>query len=459
MADFMTVLAASQKQTAGGKQANPLASLLPERLFGSVLSAQLKRPLDEVAPALPAALADGLPIQVKPGDKTVELAAEAETDMTGEPPAVDKAIDQQVQAIQARPDASVTLGMPASRPHPAVPATLQWPASRAHPTAPATMTTMTTSATSATSATARDLAQQMLPAASAALQVTGPRRHAVVSPGSENPTPQAPSIVANTMQEVLPQALPAALPVSQEPVAETRPAALPARQGLLLAASSAGSEVMRGQELPVAGRVPLDVPAEAVMVPSVTVGATTGSPDLTVAAGLSVDAPPAPDMAGMNATRQLGQFEQAIRAPESRVQVALETPVRSQAFPAEFTEKVVWLAGRQSQWADMSLNPPQLGAIEVRLSLSGGEAGVQFFSPHPMVRDAIEAALPRLRELMAQAGIALGDAQVREEAFARREAGGSRPAGGDAIPGEASFPVAPVAMSSRAGIGLVDLYV
>jgi len=444
MADFMTVLAASQKQTAGGKQANPLASLLPERLFGSVLSAQLKPPLDAVAPALPAALADGLPIQVKPGDKKVELAAEAETDMTGEPPAVDRAVDQQVQAIPARPDASVALGMPASGPHPAVSATLQWPASRARPTAPATV---------ATSATAQDLAQQMSLATSAASQVSLPHRLAAVSPGPENPTPQAPSVFANSMQEVLPQALPAALVVSREPAAEMRPAALPARQGLLPAASPAGSEAMRGQELPVAGRVPLDVRAEAVMVPSVTVGAPSGAPDLTVAA------PPAPDMAGINATRQLGQFEQAIRAPESRVQVALEAPVRSQAFPAEFTEKVVWLAGRQSQWADMSLNPPQLGAVEVRLSLSGGEAGVQFFSPHPMVRDAIEAALPRLRELMAQAGIALGDAQVREEAFARREAGGSRQAGSDAIPGEDSFPVMPVAMSSRAGVGLVDLYV
>jgi len=340
MADFMTVLAASQKQTAGGKQANPLAGLLSEDLFGSVLSAQLDLPLDAgVTRALPAALADGLSLQAKPGGKKVVLAAE--TDLTAEaqaallPTIVDKDVGQRVQLGEVRQTA------------------------------------------------------------------------------------------ANVSSD------------------------------LAAAASPAGSGVSRGQELPVAGR------AQPMVNPEVVAAASaTAAPLLAAAtADAPLDALPAVDMTGVNAARQLGQFEQVVRAPESRVQVALEAPVRSQAFPAEFSEKVVWLAGRQSQWADMSLNPPQLGAIEVRLSLSGGEAGAQFFSPHPAVRDAIEAALPKLRELMAQAGIALGDAQVRDEAFARRESGGSKQAGSDATPGETSFPTASLAMNTRAGLGLVDLYV
>ncbi len=347
MADFMTVLAASQKQTAGGKQANPLASLLPDGLFGSVLSAQLDPPLDEgVTLALPAALVDGLAIQVKPGDKKAALAPE--TDLTAEaqvallPMIVDKNAGQRAQLVEA---------------------------------------------SSSTASMSRDLT----------------------------------------------------------------------------AASPAGSGVPRGQELPVADRAqPLANPAMVatqVATQATTVSAASVAPLLATATDASLDASPAPDMTSVHAARQLGQFEQVVRAPESRVQVALEAPVRGQAFPAEFSEKIVWLAGRQSQWANMSLNPPQLGAIEVRLSLSGGEAGAQFFSPHPAVRDAIEAALPRLRELMAQAGIALGDAQVRDEAFARQESGGSNQARGGATPGETLFPIAPLAMSTRANIGLVDLYV
>ena len=154
-------------------------------------------------------------------------------------------------------------------------------------------------------------------------------------------------------------------------------------------------------------------------------------------------------------------FEQVMRQAENRLHVSVDAPVRSHAFASELGEKIVWLSGRQGQIAELSLNPPQLGSVEVRLSLSGGEAGAQFFSASPAVREAIEVALPRLRELMAQAGINLGEAQVRDEAFMQGRSSGDpdreRPAG---VPGEAGILGEPSAGVARArGMGLVDLYV
>lgn len=157
------------------------------------------------------------------------------------------------------------------------------------------------------------------------------------------------------------------------------------------------------------------------------------------------------------AMRQLSHFEQSTQTQQPRVQAAIETPVRSQAFPAELADKVVWLAGRQSQVAELSLNPPHMGTLEVRLSISGSEAGAQFYSPHPVVREAMEAAMPRLRELMAQAGISLGDTQVRDQAFAQRDMGGSPRGNRGEASGEARASILPVAPSRR-GLGLVDLY-
>ncbi len=109
------------------------------------------------------------------------------------------------------------------------------------------------------------------------------------------------------------------------------------------------------------------------------------------------------------------------RPAAAGVQLSIDAPVRSPMFPQELGERIVWLSTRQGQVADIALNPPHLGPLEVKLSLSGGEAGAQFFSPHPQVRDAIEAALPKLREMMAEAGVTLGQAQVRDEAFPRQE--------------------------------------
>ena len=100
----------------------------------------------------------------------------------------------------------------------------------------------------------------------------------------------------------------------------------------------------------------------------------------------------------------------------------LATPMTQPQWQSEFGDKIAWMVARQAQVAELSLNPPSLGNIEVRLNVSGQEAGAQFFSANPVVREAIEAALPRLREMMAEAGLALGQAMVSSESFREREA-------------------------------------
>lgn len=92
----------------------------------------------------------------------------------------------------------------------------------------------------------------------------------------------------------------------------------------------------------------------------------------------------------------------------------------------EFSQKIVWLAHQQHQVAELRLNPAHLGPVEIMLSLSGdngAQASAQFLSPHLAVREAIEAALPRLREMMAENGIQLGDVMVGAESFQRQEQG------------------------------------
>lgn len=156
--------------------------------------------------------------------------------------------------------------------------------------------------------------------------------------------------------------------------------------------------------------------------------------------------------------RSMNHYEQAIRPSEPRTQLAVEAPLRSAAFANELSEKVVWMANRHSQTAEITLNPPQLGAVEVHISLSGGDAGAQFFSPQAAVREALEAALPRLKEMLAQAGISLGDAQVRDEPFAQKNSGGSNAGRGSSSSDEPPAPTGAHPIQTRAGSGLIDLY-
>ena len=154
-------------------------------------------------------------------------------------------------------------------------------------------------------------------------------------------------------------------------------------------------------------------------------------------------------------------FEHALRQVESKINISIEAPVRSASFASELADKVVWLSGRQGQLADLSLNPPDMGTLEIRLTVSGGDASAQFYSPNPVVRDAIDAALPKLRELMAQAGISLGETEVRDQAFSQREnleMQGRRTAQSAEINPQPSA-LAAIGVVKSAGLGLVDLYI
>lgn len=90
----------------------------------------------------------------------------------------------------------------------------------------------------------------------------------------------------------------------------------------------------------------------------------------------------------------------------------VQTPVGKHGWDGEVGDKLVWMVGRQEQRAELVLNPPQMGRIEVSLSMSDGQTSALFVSANPAVRDALETALPHLRELLADAGVSLGQTQV-----------------------------------------------
>jgi flagellar hook-length control protein FliK len=99
------------------------------------------------------------------------------------------------------------------------------------------------------------------------------------------------------------------------------------------------------------------------------------------------------------------------------VQVTVNTPVNQDKWSDEFSQKITWLASsNKDQTAELHLNPPQLGPVDVVIKVSGDQATALFTSPHAAVRDAIEQAMPRLRDMMADNGIMLGNATVSDQA-------------------------------------------
>ncbi len=97
--------------------------------------------------------------------------------------------------------------------------------------------------------------------------------------------------------------------------------------------------------------------------------------------------------------------------------LALPTPVKDPAWAGEFGQKVVWMATQDKQSAQITLNPPQMGPIEISLSVKNDQATAVFVSTNAEVREVIEAAVPRLREMLAGVGVELGQTNVSAESF------------------------------------------
>lgn len=127
-----------------------------------------------------------------------------------------------------------------------------------------------------------------------------------------------------------------------------------------------------------------------------------------------------------------------------------------------------WMVNNRLQEAEIKVNPPDLGPLEVRVSLHHNQTNVTFFSHEAAVREALESALPRLREMLDGQGITLNQAQVSDQSLARQQAGaGEQPSYGQRDGGRpVATPGAEAAMEaeessrprSRSLLGMVDDY-
>lgn len=116
-----------------------------------------------------------------------------------------------------------------------------------------------------------------------------------------------------------------------------------------------------------------------------------------------------------------------------RVQVAFGHAQWSEAV----AERAAWLAGQQIHSAELQLDPPELGPLQVRVSVHQDQAVVSFVSANPQVRDALDQSMVRLRELLQEQGMQLVDAGVSDQ-----QRGDGDNAGGETSDGVAGGSIA-----------------
>lgn len=209
-------------------------------------------------------------------------------------------------------------------------------------------------------------------------------------------------------------------------------------------------------------------PEPRVAVTTVTQAATVAAPNTSVATPQAAaplvqaaDANPA-NVAAAMATAPL-----AGRSAASVQQLPVYTPAGQRGWTEDVGNRLIWMANRGETRAELVLTPPSLGKLGISLQMNGDQTTAHFVAATPAAREALEQAIPRLRELLQQAGINLGQTDVStssEQQHARDEAGNTRRGGGQhpigALAGDANAVDLPVSSGSwvRTGTGMVDTF-
>lgn len=111
--------------------------------------------------------------------------------------------------------------------------------------------------------------------------------------------------------------------------------------------------------------------------------------------------------------------ETAHAIPVQKSTDLIGTPVKDPAWGEQLSERVVLMASNHLKTAEIRLTPAELGPLRVQVSVDEGATNVSFQAQHAVTREAIEQALPRLREMLAENGLSLGQADVGEQGVAQ----------------------------------------
>jgi len=98
------------------------------------------------------------------------------------------------------------------------------------------------------------------------------------------------------------------------------------------------------------------------------------------------------------------------------VQTEVKAPVGQQPqWSQAVGQRVLWMAAQNLSSAELQLNPPELGPMQVKVSMQNDQISVNFTSAQSVVREALDQGAARLREMFESEGLDLVNVDVSEQ--------------------------------------------
>ncbi|CAM4077130.1 flagellar hook-length control protein FliK [Pseudoalteromonas ostreae] len=77
-------------------------------------------------------------------------------------------------------------------------------------------------------------------------------------------------------------------------------------------------------------------------------------------------------------------------------------------------ERVSALLSINNKEAEIRLDPPEMGSMQIRIRSDAEQAQINFVVQNQQAKEALEQSMPRLREMLAQQGIELGESSIQQ---------------------------------------------
>ena len=120
----------------------------------------------------------------------------------------------------------------------------------------------------------------------------------------------------------------------------------------------------------------------------------------------------APSVAGLNPTPRLAESSTMNAATQMP---AIKATPDSAEFPQEVVARVRMIQGQGQTEARINLHPAELGRLQIAVTSEGDATRVAFVVDNAQAKEALEQAMPRLREFLQQAGLQLAEGSVSQQ--------------------------------------------
>jgi len=163
---------------------------------------------------------------------------------------------------------------------------------------------------------------------------------------------------------------------------------------------------------------------------------------------------------------QPGKLAAENAVPLRSYATSIDVPVGQAEWGDKVMGKLSFLTARNMQVAEIHLTPPDMGPMEVKVRMQNEQANITVHAANPVVREQLEQNSHRLRDMLGEQGVELGQFDVSDQAGQQAgsqddeagEGGGAGQGNGTLANGESDEQLAETGHLDLAWNGEVDTF-